>query len=117
MRTPRLLLQDILDAVAVIEQYTPATVAEFLANPPVQSHVIRHISIIGEAAGRVPQQLRDANAGVPWRQIIAMRNVMVHVYHGIKLERVYETARADVPTLRPVVEAMLASLPPDPVQP
>jgi len=115
VRSPRLLLQDVLDAVEVIERYTPATAAAFLADPPVQSHVIRHIAIIGEAAARLPQPLRDAIPAVPWRQIIAMRDIVVHVYHGINWERVYETARRDVPVLRPTVEAMLAALPPDPL--
>ena len=114
MRTARLLLQDILEAIEVIGQYTPPTLPEFHANPPVQSHVIRHIAIIGEAASRLPQPLRDASPAVPWRQIIAMRNIVVHVYHGINWDRVYETARRDVPALRQPVEAILAALPPDP---
>jgi uncharacterized protein with HEPN domain len=50
MRTPRLLLSDILEAITVIEQYTPATPDAFEADPPVQSHIVRHIAIIGEAA-------------------------------------------------------------------
>lgn len=114
MRTARLLLQDILEAIEIIDQYTPPTLPAFHANPPVQSHIVRHIAIIGEAAARLPQPLRDANPGVPWRQIIAMRNIVVHVYHGINWERVYETARRDVPGLRAHVEAMLAAFPPGP---
>jgi uncharacterized protein with HEPN domain len=54
MRTPRLLLEDILDAIAEIERYTPATPEAFGANPLVQSHIVRHIAIIGEAASRLP---------------------------------------------------------------
>jgi uncharacterized protein with HEPN domain len=114
VRTTRLLLQDVLDAIEVIERYTPATPEAFAADPPVQSHVLRHIAIIGEVAARLPQPLRDANPTVPWRQIIAMRNILVHVYHGINWDRVYETARRDIPVLKPAVEAMLAVLPPDP---
>jgi uncharacterized protein with HEPN domain len=116
MRTARLLLEDALEAIDVIVRYTPPSLPAFRADPPVQSHVVRHIAIIGEAAARLPQPLRDAYPAVPWRQIIAMRNIVVHVYHGINWDRVYETARTDVPALRPPVESMLAAIPPDPVQ-
>jgi uncharacterized protein with HEPN domain len=111
MRTPRLLLDDILEAIAVIEQYTPPTPEAFDADPPVQSHVVRHIAIIGEAASRLPQEFRDAHAAVPWRRIIDMRNIVIHVYHGINWRRVYETARNDVPPLKHQIEIIRASLP------
>ncbi|HTV48059.1 MAG TPA: HepT-like ribonuclease domain-containing protein [Phycisphaerae bacterium] len=83
MRTSRLLLQDILEAIAEIERYTPDTLEKFNADAPVQSHIVRHIAIIGEAASRLPRVLRDAHPDVPWREIIDMRNIVVHVYHGI----------------------------------
>ena len=114
MRTPRLLLNDILDAIAVIEQYTPATSDAFEADPPVQSHIVRHIAIIGEAASRLPQSFRDEHGMVPWRAIIDMRNIVIHVYHGINWQRVYETAQNDVPPLKHQIESILASLPPEP---
>ncbi len=114
MRSTPLLLQDMLEAIDVIARYTPDSFERFNADPPVQSHVIRHIAIIGEAASRVSRDIRDAHADVPWRQIVDMRNIVVHVYHGINWIRVYETARDHVPALRPRIEAILASLPPEP---
>lgn len=44
-----------------------------------------------------PKPLRHANADIPWRQIIDMRNIRIHAYHGINWQRVYDTARIDVP--------------------
>ena len=115
MRTSRLLLQDILQSIAEVADVTPGTLAEFEANKLVQAHVVRYIAIIGEAASRLPQPLRDANPSIPWRQIIDMRNILVHVYHGINWQRVYQTAHIDVPALKTQIEAILASLPPDPI--
>jgi len=112
MRTPQLLLQDILDAIAEVERYTPATPEAFDADPLVQSHIVRHIAIIGEAASRLPTPVRDTHANVPWRQIIDMRNIVVHVYHGINWRRVYDTARKDVTALKPQIQAIFDSLPP-----
>jgi len=111
MRTPDLLLKDILEAIAEIERYTPPTPEAFEADPLVQSHIARQIAIIGEAASRLPTTLRDAHPAVPWRQIIDMRKIVVHVYHGINWRRVYDTARKDVTAIKPHVRAILASLP------
>jgi uncharacterized protein with HEPN domain len=113
MRSPRLQLKDILDAVAEIEHYLPTTVEEFDVNPPIQSHVVRQIAIIGEVASRLPKSIREAHAEIPWRQISGMRNIIVHVYHGINWHRVFETARRDVAALKPQIQAILDSLPPD----
>ena len=113
MRTPRLLLEDILDAIAEIERYTPATPEAFDADPLVQSHIVRHIAIIGEAASHLPKPLRDAHPGVPWRQIIDMRNIVIHVYHGINWRRVYGTARQDIGALKTEIQAIAATLPPE----
>lgn len=83
MRTTRLLLQDILDSIAEVMDVTPATQTEFDRDKLVQSHVLRRIATIGEAASRIPKLLRDANPHVPWRPIIDMRNILIHAYHGI----------------------------------
>ena len=65
MRQDRLLLQDVLDAIDVIERYTPQNREEFDANPPVQSHLLRHIQIIGEAVARLSQALKLSTPQFP----------------------------------------------------
>jgi uncharacterized protein with HEPN domain len=106
-RGNRLLLQDILDSIAV----------EFDANKLVQSHVLRHIQIVGEAAWRLTTDLKDHHAEIPWKKIEGMRHVLVHDYFKVNWERVYETAHNHVPPLKPQIEAILASLPPEPAAP
>lgn len=80
MRSDRLLLEDILDAIDEVAQYVPADRAAFDASPPLQSHIYRHVMIVGEAAWRLSQPLKDANPQVPWKQIAGMRHIMVHDY-------------------------------------
>ncbi len=79
MRSDRLRLQDILDAIAVIEQYAPADRRQFDADFPIRTHLLFHIQVIGEAVSRLSQSLRAANPQVPWKPIAKMRNIIAHV--------------------------------------
>ncbi|HEX8521713.1 MAG TPA: HepT-like ribonuclease domain-containing protein [Tepidisphaeraceae bacterium] len=65
MRTDRLLLEDMLEAIAEVVDTTPVTQAEFDANKLVRSHVLRHIQIIGEAAWRISDPVKAASPQVP----------------------------------------------------
>jgi uncharacterized protein with HEPN domain len=111
VRADRPRLEDMLDAIDVIARYLPADRAAFDGDPPVQSHVYRHVMIVGEAAWRLSKELKAANPQVPWKKIEGMRHVMVHDYFRVDWGIVYETARTHVPALRPHVEAMLKALP------
>lgn len=112
MRPDRLLLQDILDSIAEVLDSTPATEGDFIANKLVQSHVLRHIQIIGEASWRLSKALTDQHPQIPWKQIAGMRHVLVHNYFEVNWKRVFETARNHVPQLKPEIERILSSLPP-----
>lgn len=70
---------------------------------------------IGEAAARVTPSGRDFVGAVPWRQIIGMRNIVVHVYWGIDLAELVKTTRDDLPALIAALEAALAPRPTSPL--
>ena len=74
----------------------------------LQVWVVHHLQIIGEAARSISPALRFAHPEIPWTNVIAMRNLLVHEYFGIDIEEVWSTAENDLPLLRPLVEAMLA---------
>ena len=90
MRSDALRLQDILEAISVIEQYLPAEQAVFDRDPPLQSHIYRHLMIVGEAAWSLSKQLKQLHPHVPWRQIEGMRHIMVHDYFKVNWNRVYQ---------------------------
>lgn len=113
MRSDRQLLQDMLDSVAEIRGSMPTSKAQFEADKHLQAFLLRHIQIIGEAAWRLSEPVKGAHPAVPWRLMTGMRHVLVHDYFDVNWDRVYETARDDVPTLKLQIEAILASLPPD----
>lgn len=87
-RGNRLLLQDILDSIAEVLATAPGTQAEFDGNKLVQSHVLRHIQIVGEAAWRLSTDLKDSHPEIPWKKIEGMRHVLVHDYFKVNWQRV-----------------------------
>lgn len=68
---------------------------------------------IGEAASRLTPPARALVGAIPWRQIIGMRNIVVHVYWGIDLAELVKTTRDDLPALISALEGALAARPPD----
>jgi len=100
-------LRDILDAIYQIERYLGAGRDEFDASELVQVWVVHHLQIIGEAARGLSRALRSGHPEVPWSDVIAFRNLVVHEYFGIDLQEVWDTALHDLPPLKKQVENML----------
>ncbi len=113
MRSDRLLLQDMLEAAEVIRQFLPEDQSAFNADAPLQSHIFRHIMIVGEAACRLSKSLKESNPQIPWRKVEGMRHILVHDYFKVDWNEVYRTAAISAPDLKLRVEQMLLSLPPD----
>lgn len=65
--------------------------------------MVRSLEIIGEAAGKVSTGTRALLPELPWPEIIAMRNWLIHAYFDINEETVLQTVDADLPF---VVEAL-----------
>jgi uncharacterized protein with HEPN domain len=114
VRSDRLRLLDILDAIAEVAKYLPADRDAFDRNPLLQSHIFRHVMIVGEAAWNLSQRIKDQNPHIPWKKIAGMRHIMVHDYFKVDWKVVYRVAHDQVPVPKPQIEAILASLPPDP---
>jgi len=83
-RTPKLLVEDILESCYKIMEYTEGiTFEEFCADGKTIDAVIRNFEIIGEAANRLPEEFKDANPDIDWFRIRGFRNRIVHDYFGI----------------------------------
>jgi uncharacterized protein with HEPN domain len=67
----------------------------------------RAIEILGEAASRLTPEMRSANSAVPWAQISAMRNRLVHAYFDIDHDILWSTATIEVPSLLPILRSLL----------
>ena len=68
---------------------------------------LRNLELIGEAASRVPLDIRESAPEVAWRQIIGTRNRLAHAYLGIEPDTVWLIATRNVPILRDQLSALL----------
>ena len=69
--------------------------------------LIKSIEIIGEAAASVTQETRFQYPLIPWRDIVGMRNRLIHVYFDIDLDRVWDTLTDDLPKLIAELEQVI----------
>lgn len=97
----QVLAGHILSAISQIELYSnEMTRGEFLLNFMVQDAVVRNLEIIGEASKNISQSTKDNLIDVPWRDIIAMRNMLVHEYFRTDAETVWNVIQIDLPNLK-----------------
>jgi uncharacterized protein with HEPN domain len=106
-RAPRLYLEDIKAAVARISDYTPAGEEEFRNSQLLQDAVLRQLLIVGEAVQQLPDDVFQREPGIPWERVVGMRNRIVHGYHNINMDVVWDTVQRDLPTLQAAVERLL----------
>jgi uncharacterized protein with HEPN domain len=108
MRPDRLYLLDIIEAADRVDVHLAERDRDsFLADVTRQAAVLHELTVIGEAAGRLSETLRQAHPATPWAKIIAFRNVVVHEYFALNREIVWNTATELVPELRRQVASVL----------
>ena len=61
--------------------------------------LVRLMEVIGEAAGRVPEDIRSQHSQVPWRDITDLRNRLIHGYDSVDFDRLWTIIQDDLPPL------------------
>lgn len=107
-------LLDMLQAAEKARNYVQGrTFEDFKKEDLLQDAVERNIEIVGEAARKVSASFKEAHPEIPWRKIIAQRNVLVHEYEAIKEEEIWEVAAVHLPRLVHVLASLIPPLPPE----
>ena len=93
-------IQDILEACYSIQEYTHNfSFSQFSADKRTSDAVIRNFGIIGEAAKKIPDEIRINYSHLNWRGMTGMRDKLIHDYSSVNLEIVWETIKVELPTL------------------
>jgi uncharacterized protein with HEPN domain len=111
LRSDRERLYDILESIQRIEAQAARGRVAFADDELAQTAVVRWVEIIGEAARGLTEELRQAHPEVPWRQMIAMRNVLIHGYFDIDVDLVWSVADNDLPKLAAQIRAIVKEVP------
>ena len=108
-------LADLLDAArTILSHAVGVSEAEFRTSPVLQDAVLYRINVIGEAARRLSEDFRAHHPEIPWRDIIAMRNRVVHEYESVDPAKVWVVIERDIPELIGQIEPLLLPPPPAP---
>jgi len=60
---------------------------------------LRNLEILGEAARQVPAEIREQYPELPWAEMLTMRHIVIHEYHGVNLSIIWQTVKEDLPPL------------------
>lgn len=107
-REPLLLLNDIQDAITKIKKYTNGlSFLMFQNDDKTVDAVIRNFEIIGEAAHRIPEEIKDKYNTVNWHRIRGFRNRIVHDYMGVDLAIVWEIIQNNLSDLQEQIDEII----------
>jgi uncharacterized protein with HEPN domain len=110
-RDQTIYLQHILDGIDRIDQYLEGVDEKaFQQHYLIQDGVIRQLEIIGEAVRHISEELRETYAHIPWHDIAAMRDKLIHDYFGVDIDKVWLTACDDIPVFKKEVVKILSEL-------
>jgi uncharacterized protein with HEPN domain len=81
----------------------------FFEHLMMQDAVMHQIEIIGEASNQISDLFRDQHPDLPWMEMRAIRNKIVHDYRGIELEIIWDTVKNNLPGLKDQIKSLLES--------
>jgi uncharacterized protein with HEPN domain len=96
----KIRLKHISDEAKEALKYTKnITFQEFVKDGKTVRAVVRSLEIIGEAASKISVEFRQEHSEVPWQEIIAMRNRLIHVYFDVDYNIIWKTIKENLPAL------------------
>ena len=101
-------VEDIIENCQDIINFTSKmSFNDFKSDKKTKNAVIRCLEVIGEAASKIPQETRKKYNDIPWREMITMRNKLIHEYFGVDSSILWETIKKDIPFLLQTIKENL----------
>lgn len=102
-------LRHMLDAGRDAVKFTAGRERDALdTNRMLVLSLVKSIEIVGEAAGRISEGVRNKHPEIPWRDIIGMRHRLIHAYYDVNQDVLWKTVIEDLPPLISSLENILA---------
>ncbi len=106
MKDDAIYLDHILECLDWISRYVEPGEDAFFLDRKTQSAVLRELQTLAESTQRLSEAVKKGHPEVPWQDIAGFRNVLVHDYLGIRLDRVWDIISKDLPPLRDSIQAI-----------
>jgi uncharacterized protein with HEPN domain len=104
-------LQHIYDAILEIESYVQKSSYDtFQSNSMMQYACVKQLEIIGEAANHLTHHFIKLYSVIKWREIIGLRNLLIHEYFGIDAKIVWDIITTDIVSLKPQIKEIIEQL-------
>lgn len=111
----RFFLDDMIDFCETVLAYTQDfEQKDFIASRLHFDATVRNVELIGEAATHIPEEIKQLVPDIPWRQVIATRNRLIHGYLGIDNDTLWSIVRDDIPRLLPLLLQLKSATSPGP---
>ena len=93
-------LRHMVDSIRNVNQYMEGkTESDLDSNSMLFFAVVKNIEIVGEAAYKLTHEFKEAHPTTPWRQIVAMRHILVHGYYQVTPSEIFNVYKQDLPVL------------------
>lgn len=109
-KDPRVYLAHILECIQRVERFTHEGRSRFFQDVMVQDAVLRNFEVIGEAAKRLDEAYWAVHPEIPRRSLAGLRDVLIHQYESVDLERVWAMVEGELPGLGEAIAALLPPL-------
>ncbi len=107
MKDDRVYLKHIKECIRRIEENTAEGKDKFMASHTLQDAVLRNLQTMTEATQRLSEGLKEKHPKIEWARISAFRNILVHNYLGVDLERIWDVIKRDIPVLKQAILSIL----------
>lgn len=104
----KLYVEDVLECIKKVEKYTrDMDFTLFEKDDKTVDAVIKNLETIGEAAGHISDDIKARHKDIPWKEIVGLRNRIVHGYFNIDLKIIWGVIKQELPTLKIQLEHIL----------